>query len=46
MKLFKKSEPNVEFCDRCQTVWDAVCAVDAAREKAVVQALTLGPMFR
>jgi hypothetical protein len=48
MKLFgsRSDLPEVEFCDSCRSVCDAVSMVEAAREKTIVQALSLFPIVR
>lgn len=33
MKLFKRKEEEIEFCDRCGSVCDSRCRADALRER-------------
>lgn len=33
MKLFKRKDEEIEFCDRCGSVCDSRCRADALRER-------------
>jgi hypothetical protein len=42
MRLFLKTTPVADFCDRCGSVCDAPCEVEADRERQTLALLTRG----
>jgi hypothetical protein len=46
MKLFKRRETDVEFCDRCGQVCDARCRANAFRQRNFDQIVRNGWILR